>query len=230
MDRVRIKTVGERLDKETRDGMSRGADPKGWLASYRLNQLYDLRRHLLPKGHSKAATKEAIVELLLDHVYAPEVVNVKLEVYWGKEWTGSYYAETEGRGVYFNVMETHPYGKGFAGCPLGRCHHSAEGAIDDFIMYGRPEYKGKKPLCREMIAVRTVVDHRRLVPGVAMPPKYALPVNARIVYTASGWEVYNHNQLLVSAVESIRVAINDTYAKYREQLGDLPNVGDESSK
>lgn len=90
-----------------------------------------------------------------------ETVNVRVEIGWGREFNGSYLAETPGRGCYVTVSECHPYGAGFSGCPLGR-GESVEGAIADFIYRGACEYKGKDGLCRAMIVIADTRDNRKL--------------------------------------------------------------------
>jgi hypothetical protein len=103
-----------------------------------------------------------------------EKMLVQVELYWGKKWTGSYYAETKGEGVYVTVSEHHTNtrngGFSFSGCPLGRTNdlkfenddQAIEYAINDFIRYGKPEYKGKQPLARDMIEVVQTRDFRKM--------------------------------------------------------------------
>jgi hypothetical protein len=98
---------------------------------------------------------------------------VEVHIFWGKQWTGSFYQETEGQGIAVTVEEHNENGRlggfSFSGCPLGRVYDKTfpdenaaiEYAIRDYIMYGTPEYKGPSQLCREMIVIHKVRDFRK---------------------------------------------------------------------
>jgi len=95
------------------------------------------------------------------------MVKVKIELYWGKKWNGSYYEETKGQGVYASCMEYQ--GNSFRGCPMGRTddrsfssdQKAIEAAISDFVFRGKYEYTGSQPLTRALIEVVETRDYRK---------------------------------------------------------------------
>ena len=189
-------------------------DLTGFICTYTLKQIHAvcrLRTGGLPKGYR---TKREIADFLVRNVYDRELVYIELTVDWGKEWTGTYYAETKGRGEYFSVMETWPYGKGFTGCPLGRSFSSAEDAIADFINRGMYEYKGREQLTRQMIVIKSIRDNRETETN---PPKFILPEGHTIVFNPQGWQMLNkEGKVVVGAVHTVRVAIDQFYSNYRD--------------
>ena len=95
-----------------------------------------------------------------------EKVSVEVEIFWGKEFNGSYNAETPGKGCYVTVMQArcpeNDYGRSefsFRGCPLGSAT-TVERAIEDFVARGKHEYQGEEPLTRAMVHVARTKDHR----------------------------------------------------------------------
>lgn len=92
---------------------------------------------------------------------AKEVVGVQVRIRWGREWTGSHYKETPGKGCHVEVMQWGPQGRGmFRGCPLGT-GSTVEAALADFVGRGDPEYLGERPLTVDRLEVVERVDRRK---------------------------------------------------------------------
>ena len=99
------------------------------------------------------------------------MVKVKVELYWGKQWSAKegYYKETPGEGVYVTVGEHYLSRNSFRGCPLGRTDDRSfpndeaaiKAAIADFVRRGRGEYLGTQPLTEAMIEVQETKDYRK---------------------------------------------------------------------
>jgi hypothetical protein len=93
-----------------------------------------------------------------------DVCKVTVEVGWGREWNGSYYAETPGVGQYVTVTEKitpiRERGPGFRGCPLGSGPTENQ-AIYDFVNRSKSEWLGTEPLTRDMIEVVERRDFRK---------------------------------------------------------------------
>lgn len=112
------------------------------------------------------------------YIRPAEVVPVTVTIGWGREWTGSYYKETPGKGIYVTVVEStaglpndhpkrHYATPKFQGCPCGSViveHDDVEKAvaeaIGDYVWRGRPEYRGQRRLEVNMIEVLRTDDSR----------------------------------------------------------------------
>ena len=107
---------------------------------------------------------------------ATVIVNVHIEVEWGRRFNGEYLALTPGEGAYVSVQEDPQQRRGspgFRGAPMGRCsvggpsvdadtiEAAVEAAVRDFIRRGAPEWLGAQRLTRAMVVVTRTTDHRR---------------------------------------------------------------------
>jgi hypothetical protein len=131
----------------------------------RLNKLRKaaLVREAVDRGIpvTTSMTRGDLIGMLADRLtFLEGPVPVKVTVFWGRRWNGSWYETTQGQGAHYEVLARQSIQ--FDGCPLGS-GSTEEIALADFVTRSTSEFRGEGSLTVSRLNVVQRRDYREVV-------------------------------------------------------------------